>query len=77
MSGRSEDQGSAGPVRIARIVELAAPFCARTTTGERSLADYRGRRLLLFSHALDFAPVCASEFIAFAKAAASRAAGSA
>ncbi|WP_245409496.1 peroxiredoxin [Methyloceanibacter sp. wino2] len=37
--------------------------------GERSLSSYRGKWLLLFSHPADFTPVCASEFIAFAKAA--------
>ena len=49
--------------------QLAPQFRARTTRGERSLADYRGRWLVLFSHPADFTPVCTSEFIAFAKAA--------
>lgn len=52
--------------RMPRIGEPAVPFRVRTTMGERSLADYRGRWLLLFSHPSDFTPVCASEFIALA-----------
>jgi peroxiredoxin (alkyl hydroperoxide reductase subunit C) len=51
-----------------RIGEAAVPFTVRTTLGERSLENYRGRWLLLFSHPADFTPVCTSEFIAFAKA---------
>ncbi|HWX49780.1 MAG TPA: peroxiredoxin [Roseomonas sp.] len=47
----------------------APDFQARTTMGDRSLADYRGQWLLLFSHPADFTPVCTSEFIAFSKAA--------
>ena len=47
----------------------APAFRARTTMGERALADYRGQWLLLFSHPADFTPVCTSEFIAFAAAA--------
>lgn len=48
--------------------EKAPGFTARTTMGERSLSDYRGKWLLLFSHPADFTPVCTSEFVAFAKA---------
>jgi peroxiredoxin 2/4 len=62
-----EATGMAPPMRMPRIGEPAIPFRARTTMGDRSLADYRGRWLLLFSHPSDFTPVCASEFIAFAK----------
>jgi peroxiredoxin (alkyl hydroperoxide reductase subunit C) len=43
-------------------------FRARTTQGPRSLADYAGRWVVLFSHPADFTPVCTSEFIAFARA---------
>src|SRR5580692_7763041 len=55
------------PMRLPRIGEAAVPFRVRTTHGERSLADYRGRWLLLFSHPADFTPVCTSEFIALAR----------
>lgn len=48
--------------------DKAPGFTARTTMGERSLSDYRGRWLLLFSHPADFTPVCTSEFIALSKA---------
>lgn len=47
----------------------APGFTARTTMGERTLSDYRGTWLLLFSHPADFTPVCTSEFVAFSKAA--------
>jgi peroxiredoxin (alkyl hydroperoxide reductase subunit C) len=49
--------------------EPAPPFQAKTTHGERSLADYKGKWLILFSHPADFTPVCTTEFIGFAKAA--------
>jgi peroxiredoxin (alkyl hydroperoxide reductase subunit C) len=48
--------------------EPAPAFHARTTQGERSLEDYRGRWLIFFAHPADFTPVCASEFIAFSRA---------
>jgi len=57
---------SPGPL-LPRLNEPAIPFRVRTTHGERSLADYRGRWLLLFSHPADFTPVCTSEFITLAK----------
>jgi len=52
-----------------RLNDQAPLFTARTTMGVRSLADYRGKWLLLFSHPADFTPVCTSEFIALEKAA--------
>jgi len=44
-------------------------FRARTTMGMKSLTDYRGGWLILFSHPSDFTPVCTSEFVAIARAA--------
>ena len=52
-----------------RLNEAAPDFNAVTTHGNRSLADYRGKWLILFSHPADFTPVCTTEFIGFAKAA--------
>ena len=49
--------------------EPAPAFDALTTHGERSLSDYKGKWLILFSHPADFTPVCTTEFIGFAKAA--------
>jgi peroxiredoxin (alkyl hydroperoxide reductase subunit C) len=49
--------------------DKAPGFTARTTMGDRSLSDYLGKWLLLFSHPADFTPVCTSEFVAFSKAA--------
>jgi len=51
-----------------QIGEAAPNFQARTTLGEVSLSDYRGRWVLLFSHPADFTPVCTSEFVALARA---------
>ena len=47
--------------------EAAPPFNAKTTHGDRSLADYKGKWLILFSHPADFTPVCTTEFIGFQK----------
>lgn len=52
-----------------RLDEAAPDFTARTTKGVKSLSDYKGQWLILFSHPADFTPVCTSEFIAFQKAA--------
>ena len=54
---------------LPRLNEPAPDFHARTTHGDRSLADYRGKWLILFSHPSDFTPVCTTEFMGFAKAA--------
>jgi peroxiredoxin (alkyl hydroperoxide reductase subunit C) len=50
-----------------RLNESAPDFTAKTTHGMRSLSDYKGKWLLLFSHPADFTPVCSTEFMAFAK----------
>lgn len=52
-----------------RIGDIAPNFHARTTMGEMSLSDHRGRWVLLFSHPADFTPVCTSEFVALSRAA--------
>lgn len=54
---------------LPRINEPAPAFNAPTTDGTRSLEDYKGKWLVLFSHPADFTPVCTTEFMAFAKAA--------
>ncbi|PRH82267.1 peroxiredoxin [Arenimonas caeni] len=54
---------------LPRINEPAPAFKAKTTHGDRSLEDYRGKWLVLFSHPADFTPVCTTEFTAFARAA--------
>lgn len=52
---------------LPRINEPAPDFDALTTQGRKTLADYRGKWLILFSHPADFTPVCTTEFMAFAK----------
>lgn len=56
------------PIGLPRLNEAAPGFHAHTTHGDRSLADYAGKWLVLFSHPADFTPVCTTEFIAFARA---------
>jgi peroxiredoxin 2/4 len=60
---------AAGPA-MPRINEPAPDFSAKTTHGDRRLADYKGKWLVLFSHPADFTPVCTTEFIGFANASA-------
>ena len=50
-----------------RLNEPAPAFDAPTTDGRRTLEDYKGKWLILFSHPADFTPVCTTEFMAFAK----------
>ncbi|PLW76143.1 peroxiredoxin [Cohaesibacter celericrescens] len=50
-----------------RLNQRAPEFCAPTTAGQKSLRDYEGKWLILFSHPADFTPVCTTEFMAFAK----------
>ncbi len=51
-----------------RVGDMAPDFHARTTMGEITLSDHRGRWVLLFSHPADFTPVCTSEFVALSRA---------
>ena len=55
-------------LRPLRIGDTAPDFRARTTMGDKSLSDFRGRWLIFFSHPADFTPVCTTEFIALSKA---------
>ncbi len=52
---------------LPRLNQRAPEFCAPTTDGVKSLNDYKGKWLVLFSHPADFTPVCTTEFMAFAK----------
>lgn len=54
------------PMGLPRMNEPAPDFTALTTHGVKSLSDYKGKWLVLFSHPADFTPVCTTEFIAFA-----------
>jgi peroxiredoxin (alkyl hydroperoxide reductase subunit C) len=54
-------------VSMPRLNEPAPNFSAPTTHGVKTLEDYRGKWLILFSHPADFTPVCTTEFMAFAK----------
>ncbi len=51
---------------LPRLGESAPDFEALSTHGKISLAGYRGRWVILFSHPADFTPVCTTEFAAFA-----------
>ena len=54
------------PAGLPRLNEPAPAFDALTTHGRKTLADYKGKWLVLFSHPADFTPVCTTEFMAFA-----------
>ncbi len=57
----------AAVMQMPRLNEAAPAFDAPTTDGRKTLDDYKGKWLILFSHPADFTPVCTTEFIAFAK----------
>ncbi len=67
MSPGADDCTPSRPNTV-QIGDVAPNFQARTTAGEMSLSDYRGRWVLLFSHPGDFTPVCTSEFVALSRA---------
>lgn len=62
------EQGSTPKLPL-RIGDVAPDFRARTTAGDITLSQYRGKWLVFFSHPADFTPVCTTEFVALAKAA--------
>ena len=53
---------AAGP----QMNRRAPAFDAPSTHGRKTLDDYAGKWLILFSHPADFTPVCTTEFIGFA-----------
>ncbi|BBO81087.1 peroxiredoxin [Desulfosarcina ovata subsp. sediminis] len=64
---KNDDVDIAQP--LPRIGDPAPYFEVETTHGVLSLENFKGQWLVLFSHPMDFTPVCTSEFIAFAKSA--------
>ncbi|KKO48990.1 peroxiredoxin [Arsukibacterium sp. MJ3] len=53
-------------VTFPQLNQAAPAFNAKTTHGIKTLEDYKGKWLVLFSHPADFTPVCTTEFIGFA-----------
>lgn len=56
---------------LPRLNEAAPDFKAPSTHGELTLSQFRGKWVVLFSHPADFTPVCTTEFVGFAREAAS------
>ena len=56
------------PLAFPQLNKPAPDFDAVTTHGRKTLADYKGKWLVLFSHPADFTPVCTTEFMGFANA---------
>jgi peroxiredoxin 2/4 len=59
--------GQESQVSLPRLNEPAPQFTAVTSQGPKSLSDYKGRWVILFSHPADFTPVCTTEFVAFSR----------
>ena len=57
-------------ITFPQLNKPAPAFTAKTTHGMKSLSDYQGKWLVLFSHPADFTPVCTTEFIGYANRAA-------
>lgn len=51
--------------KMLQLWKPAPQFTAKTSHWEKSLSDYEGKWLILFSHPADFTPVCTTEFMAF------------
>jgi len=62
----STTSNEANVIAFPRLNEAAPDFTTNTTHGVKSLSDYKGKWLILFSHPADFTPVCSTEFMAFA-----------
>ena len=60
------ENSSVNATVLPRLNERAPEFKAVTTDGVKTLDDYKGKWLVLFSHPADFTPVCTTEFMAFA-----------
>lgn len=69
MTAHATDAANSIP-GLPRLNEPAPYFDALTTHGRKTLTDYKGKWLILFSHPADFTPVCTTEFMAFANHAA-------
>ena len=52
---------------LPRLNAPAPAFTAPSTHGPISLAQFKGKWVILFSHPADFTPVCTTEFVEFAK----------
>ncbi len=63
----TEQESPLQAAAMPRIGEPAPDFEIETTQGVLRLEDFKGGWLILFSHPADFTPVCATEFVAFAR----------
>lgn len=55
------------PTDLPRLGEAAPAFEAESTLGGIELGDFKGHWLVLFSYPADFAPICTTEIVAFAR----------